>query len=58
MMGGAMVLDNLWSNVALEAISCTTQLDGLVVVEVGGKTATCDMHMFGVNPSWARKLHV
>ncbi len=32
MMGGAMVPDNLQSKVALEAISCATQLDGLVVV--------------------------
>ena len=45
MMGGAMMPD---------AISCSTQLDGLVVVEVGGKTATCHVHMFGENPSWAR----
>ena len=58
MMGGAMVPDNLWSKVTLEAISCATQLDGLVVVEVGGKTATHDMHMFGANPSWAQKLCV
>ena len=58
MMGGAMVPDNLQSKVALEAISCATQLDGLVVVEVGGKTAMCDRHMFGVNHSWARKLHI
>ena len=58
MMGGAMVPDNLWSKVPLEAISCTAQLDGLIVVEVGGKTATHDTHMFGANPSWDWKLHV
>ncbi len=27
MMGGAMVPDNLWSKVSLEAISCATELD-------------------------------
>ena len=53
MMGGTMVPDNLRSKVALEAISCAIQHDGLVVVEVGGKTAMRDMHRFGANPSWA-----
>ena len=28
------------------------------MVEVGGKTAMRDMHMFGANPSWAWKLRV
>jgi hypothetical protein len=28
------------------------------VVEVSGKTATHDVHMFGANPSWAQKLSV
>ena len=58
MMGGAMVPDDLKSKVALEAISCATQLDGLVVVEVKGKIATRDKHMFGANPAWSRKLRV
>ena len=53
-----MVLDNLQSKVALKAISCAMQLDGLVVVEIKGKLATCDMHMFGANPMWSKKLHV
>jgi len=44
--------------VALETISCATQLDGLVVVELKGKLATCDMHLFGANPTWSKKLHV
>jgi hypothetical protein len=42
MIGGAMVPDDLKSKVALEAISCAMQLDGLVVVEVKGKIATHD----------------
>jgi hypothetical protein len=50
MMGGAMVPDDLKSKVALEAISCAMQLDGLVVVEIEDKLATRDMHMFGANP--------
>ena len=53
MMSGAVVPDDLWSKGALEAISCTTQLDGRVVVDAGGKTATLDEHMFGAKPSWA-----
>jgi hypothetical protein len=36
MMGGAMVPDDLKPKVALEAISCAMQLDGLVVVEIKG----------------------
>ena len=31
---------------------------GLVVVEVGSKTTTCNVHMFGANPSWDQKLCV
>jgi hypothetical protein len=58
MMGGAMVPDDLKPKVALEAISCTTQLDGLVVVDNKGKQATRDMHLFGVKPTWSKKLHV
>ena len=58
MMGGAMVPDDLKPKVALEAISCAMQLDGLVVVEIKGKLATHDMHMFGENPTWSKKLHV
>ena len=38
-MGGAIVPHDLQSKVALEAISCRTQHDGLVMVEVGGKTS-------------------
>jgi hypothetical protein len=37
MMGGTMVPDVLCAKVALEAIACATQLDGLVVVDVSGK---------------------
>ena len=50
-----MVPNDLPSKVALKAIACATQLDCLVVVDVGGKTTTRDMHMFGVNPMWSRK---
>ena len=53
-----MVPDDLKPKVALEAISCATQLDGLVVVDVKGKIATHDKHMFGANPSWSSKLKV
>ena len=50
MMSGAVVPDDLRSKVALEAISCVTQLDGLVVVEAGVKIAmrmyTCLVRIF------------
>ena len=35
-----MVPDKLKSKVALKAIYCATQLDGIVVVDVKGKAAT------------------
>ena len=58
MMGAARVPEDVKSKVALEAIACATQLDGLVVVDVKGKQATRDMHMFGANPSWSGKLRI
>jgi hypothetical protein len=58
MMEGAMVPDDLKSKVALKAISCALQLDGLVMVKTKDKLATRDMHMFGTNPMWSKKLHV
>jgi hypothetical protein len=56
MMVGAMVSDDLKSKVALKAKSCAMQLDGLVVVKIKGKLATHDVHMFGGNPTWSKKL--
>ena len=53
-----MVPDDLKSKVALKAISCDMQLNGLVVVDIKGKLATRDMHMFGANPTWSKKLCV
>ena len=53
-----MVPEDIKSKVALEAISCATQLDGLVVVKIKGKLATRDMHLFGANPTWSKKLRV
>jgi hypothetical protein len=50
MRGGAKVLDGMHHNVALEDKPCATQQDGLVVVEIGDKNATGDVHVFGVNP--------
>ena len=58
MMAGAMVPDDLKSKVALGAISCATQLDGLAMVEIKGKLATHDMHMFDANTTWSKKLRV
>jgi hypothetical protein len=58
MMGGATMMapDDLCTKVALETIAWATQLDGLVVVGVSGKTAMHDMHMFGAHPKWSRNL--
>ena len=58
MMGAARVPEVIKSKVALEAIACAMQLDGLVVVEVKGQLATRDVHMFSANPSWSSRLKV
>jgi hypothetical protein len=57
MMGEAMVPEDIKSKVALEASSCATQLDELVVVKIKGRLAIRDMHLFGANPTWSKKLH-
>ena len=57
MMGGALIPLGERGKVALEAIACTTQLDGLVAVELKGKVATHDVHVHGANPRWACNLH-
>ena len=58
MMGGAMLWDKMCGKVALKAIACATQLDGLVLIELNDKLTMHDMHMFGVNPKWTRNLRV
>ena len=40
MMGAAHVPDDVRGKLAIEAIKCATQLDGLRVITVGGKTVT------------------
>ena len=56
MMGAAHVPDDVRGKLAIEAIKCATQLDGLRVITVGGKTATRDFHVFKSNPNWAVNL--
>ena len=49
MMGGAQIPLKERGKMALEAIGCATQLDGLVTVTLNGKLATCNMHVFRAN---------
>ena len=56
MMGAAHVPDDVRGKLAIEAIKCATQLDGLRVITVSGKTATRDVHVFKSNPNWAVNL--
>ncbi len=56
MMGAANVPDDTRGKLAIEAIKCATQLDGLRVITVGDKTATRDVHVFKSNPNWAVNL--
>lgn len=52
------MLPELTSKVALDAIACATQLEGLVIIEMKGKVATHDVHVFSVNPTWSKNLCV
>ncbi len=56
MMGGALMPEELHVKVTLEAIACTTQWDGLTVVNVNGTEATHDINMFGANPKCTANL--
>ena len=56
MMGAAHIPNDVRGKVAIEAIKCATQLDGLKVVEVNGNAATWDMHVYKANPKWAVNL--
>ena len=52
LMNAAWVPDDSRGKVAVEALRCATQLDGLRVVEVKGVKLTRDMHVYGSNPTW------
>jgi len=41
-----------------EAFKTATDLDGLVMVTMNGKRATCYQHMFGSNPWWTKHLRL
>ena len=53
MMGAANVPEDIRRNVAIEALTCAVQLDGLTSVELKGKLASRDEHVYGCNPKWA-----
>ena len=55
-MGAAHVPVDMRYKVAVEAVRCATQLDGLIVTTVGGKTCMSDEHVYGEVPKWASKL--
>ena len=56
MMGAMHASDENRGQVAIKAIKCAKQLDGLQIVTVKGKTCTHDVHVFGSNPKWASNL--
>ena len=58
MMGAAHIPTKVWGKVAIKAIKCATQLDGLVVVKLGKKTATRDKHVFKANLKWSKNLRM
>ena len=48
--------NNVQGKVAIKTIKCANQLDGLMVVELGGKSLTRDIHVYGANPKWASDM--
>ena len=46
MMSAANIPVGTRGKVAIEAIKCATQLDGLVIVKVEGKSQARDMHVY------------
>ena len=56
MMGAAHVPHDVCGKLAIKAIKCATQLDGLRVIKVGDKTGTQDFHVFKSSPTWAVNL--
>ena len=55
-MGAVHVPAELQGQVAVEALKCATQLDGLRVVEIKGIKQTCDTHAHGKTPKWAMNM--
>ena len=56
MMGSAHIPNNERGKIVLHAIKCAIQLDGLRLVNVGGKVATRNEHVYGHNPGWANNM--
>ena len=56
MMGAAHIPHDIRGRVVIGAIKLATQLDGLILVNVGGKMATRDEHVYGSNLNWATNL--
>jgi hypothetical protein len=56
MMGVANISVECRKQTVIEALKTITMLNGLVVIELGGKLNTCDGHCFGGNPKWASEV--
>ena len=55
-MGAAHISNDVRGKVAIKAIKWATQLAGLKVVELCGKSLTRDMHVYEANLKWASKM--
>ena len=56
MMSAAYIPIDCHGKVAIEAIKCATQVDGLTAVKVRGKLITHDEHVLGKNPDCVKNL--
>ncbi len=56
LMGSANVPLDMRGKVAIEAIKCAVQLDGLQVIKLGSKVGTRDELCLGSNPRWSNNL--
>ena len=56
MMSAAFIPSNVCGKVAIKAVCCVMQIDGLTVVDVEGKSKTRDEHVFHEKPGWVVNL--
>ena len=54
MMGAAQLPKDVYGKVAIEALKCATQLDGLKCITIRSLTTTLDIHVFNENPCWSK----
>ena len=55
-MSAANIPTGTRGKVAIEAIKCATQLDGLVIVKIDSESKARDMHVYAKLPKWTKNM--